>query len=218
MAAAPDTVLLVDDEPPILTVLSLGFKKAAVPTRSAASAEEALALLDTDTFAAVVADKNLPGKSGLELLRVVAERQPDCARIVITGYANMDSVLEALKLGVDDYLLKPFESIALVVARVRQAVAHRRVLAERRALSAALHVLEESLRSSEAEAFDKGTELELLQSVLALKLEDATRSLSARVSALEAERAALGRTLRGLADEADGPLRARLLDEARRLG
>lgn len=214
----PDTVLVVDDEQTIVNVLVMGFKKAGIPTRTALTAEDAILLLEDQPFAAVVTDKNLPGKSGLDLLRYVNEKQPDCARVVITGFVNTDSVLEALRLGADDYLLKPFESIMLVVERVKHAIAHRRTLAEREALSDTLRALEKTLRKSESAAFQTRTELDLFQNVVELKIEDATRDLEDRVAELEAERTRLRATLKELAEVADDKLKQRLLAEVEILG
>lgn len=214
VAPPPQTVLIVDDEQTIVTVLAAGFKKAGVPTKTALTAEAAMALLETEQFAAVVTDKNLPGKSGLELLRYVNERLPDCARVMITGFVNTESVLEALKLGADDYLLKPFESIMLVVERVKHAIEHRRVLAERRRLSDALHAMEKSLRKTEAEVFSSRTELDLLQTVVDLRIEEATEALTTRVAELERQHTALKATLKELAATADEKLKQRLLAEA----
>lgn len=221
MSDTPDTVLLVDDEKAILDVLSMGFKKGGIPVKTALTAEDAIVLLETEKFGAVVTDKNLPGKSGLDLLKFVSERYEHCARVVITGYVNTDSVLEAMRLGADDYLLKPFESIMLVVERVKQAMKHRQVQMERAALATALRQMEKTLRKTESTIFQKGTELDLFQNVMDLRIEDATRELTARVSELEAQleadqerRAAVKRTLTELSSQAEGELAKRLLAEA----
>jgi len=225
MSDTPDTVLLVDDEKSILDVLSMGFKRAGIPVKTALTAEDAIVLLEVEKFGAVVTDKNLPGKSGLELLKIISERYEHCARVVITGFVNTDSVLEAMRLGADDYLLKPFESIMLVVERVKQAMKHRKTQMEREALAGALREMEKSLRKSESAAFQKGTELDLFQNVVELKIEDATRELTAKVGLLEAElevekerRAVLKRTLAELSGKTEGELAKRLLAEAEILG
>ena len=225
MSDEADLVLLVDDEKSILDVLSMGFKKAGIPVKTAINAEDAILLLESFKFGAVVTDKNLPGKSGLDLLKVISERYPHCARVVITGFVNTESVLEAMKLGADDYLLKPFESIMLVIERVKQAMKHRKVQMERQALALALRQMEKTLRKSESTAFQKGTELDLFQNVVELRIEDATRDLALRVSQLEAEldaekerRIATRRTLTELSGKTEGELAQRLLAEAEILG
>lgn len=220
-----DLVLLVDDEKSILDVLTMGFKRGGLVVKTAMTAEEALELLESERFGAVVTDKNLPGKSGIELLAAVNEKWPHCARLIITGYVSAESVIEAMRLGADDYLLKPFENIMLVVERVKKAMGHRRVQAEREALALALRETEVSLRKSESTAFQKVTELDLFHNVVELKLEDATRELKEKVAALEAEletererRAALKKTLQELAATAPAELEKRLLAEAEILG
>ncbi len=225
MSDTPDLVLLVDDEKSILDVLSLGFKRAGIPTKTALNAEDAIVLLEVHTFGAVVTDKNLPGLSGLELLKVINEKYSNTARLVITGYVNTESVLEAMRLGADDYLLKPFESIMLVVERVKQAMKHRKVQTERESLARALREMEKTLRKSESTAFQKGTELDLFQNVVELKIEDATAELKARVATLEAEleearerRGTLKRLLTELSGKTEGELAKRLLAEAEILG
>jgi DNA-binding NtrC family response regulator len=224
-ALASNCVLLVDDEKTILDVLTLGFKKAGVETKRVESVEDAIVLLEMQGFAAVVTDKNFPGKSGLELIKYISEKHPHTARLVITGFANTESVLEAIRSGADDYLIKPFESIALVVERVKAAIAHRRTQVERAALAESLREMQRSLRKTESTAFQKMTELELLQNVLELRLEDATSALREKVATLESElaserdrRASLQKTLLALAESADDQLKRRLLAEAEILG
>lgn len=187
MPETPDTVLLVDDEQAILQLLGLAFKKAQIPVKTALTAEEALKFLEVERFGAVVTDKNLPGASGLVLLKKVSEIHPHCARIMMTGFVSTESVLEALKLGADDYLLKPFENLMLLVERVKQVMKYRRTQADREALAVALREMEKSLRKSEAAAMRMGTEVELFQSVLELRIEAATRPLQLKIDALEAQ-------------------------------
>lgn len=221
-----ETVLLVDDEKAILDVLGMGFKKAGVETRKALTAEDAFILLENEVFAAVVTDKNLPGKSGLELLKHVREKYSGVACLIITGFVSTESVLEAMKLGADDYLLKPFESIMLVVERVKHAITHRRTQIEREQLSNSLREMEKTLRKSETTAFQKVTELDLLQNVLELKIADATRELEMKVATLQGDleqekekRAALKKSLLELAEKtADEATKKRLQAEAEILG
>lgn len=221
----PELVLLVDDEKSILDVLSMGFKRAGIPVKTALTAEDAILLLEVHKFDAVVTDKNLPGKSGLDLLKLINEKYEHTARLIITGFVSTESVLEAMRLGADDYLLKPFESIMLVVERVKQAMKHRRVHLERSALSKSLREMERALRKSESTAFQKGTELDLFQNVMELRIEDATADLKAKVERLEAElevekerRATLKRCLTELSEKTTGDLAKRLLAEAEILG
>jgi cyclic di-GMP phosphodiesterase len=120
------TVLVVDDEESIRTLLGALVKRAGgapVPADSAAQARERAAgeLIDL-----AIVDKNLPDGSGLELLRWLRETSPATHVIIVTGYATVDSAVEALRLGATDYIVKPFDAAA-VVRRVELALEQRRL-------------------------------------------------------------------------------------------
>src|SRR5689334_24849870 len=71
----PYTTLFRSDEKSILDVLSMGFKRAGIPVKTALTAEDAIVLLEAHKFDAVVTDKNLPGKSGLDLLKLIRSEE-----------------------------------------------------------------------------------------------------------------------------------------------
>lgn len=129
--ALPDTVLVVDDEPLVLDVLAEALKKKGFTVRTAGTFAAGLALLRAERFGCLLADKNLPDGSGLDLIRAMRETQPDAACLVMTGYPNAESILHALRLGAVDYLEKPFPHLAIVLEKVRTAMDHQRLLAER---------------------------------------------------------------------------------------
>jgi CheY-like chemotaxis protein len=111
LVTARHRVLIVDDEPAVLAALRLAFEDdARFLVTGATSAEEALAQIARERIDLVITDKNLPGDSGLQLLRALRDaghRQP---AIVITGYANAQSRQEARSLRVA-YVEKPFADI-----------------------------------------------------------------------------------------------------------
>ncbi|MEW5741155.1 MAG: response regulator [Myxococcota bacterium] len=196
-ATLPDTVLLVDDEQSVLDVLSRALTRAGLVVKSVKTAEQAFPLLESERFGAVVTDKNLPQRSGLDVVRVAREKQPYCACVVITGYVSAASVLEALQLGANDYILKPFDDLTLVVQRVKKAIAAQRVEAERatlaemiKELAKSLHEKDDSLRARQEELFQSKTELDLFTSVMELRIEEATKPLMTRVANLESDLAA----------------------------
>lgn len=209
----PDTVLLVDDEPSVLDVVSRVLTRSGLTVKTAKTAEEAIALLDTEAFGAVVTDKNLPQRSGLDVVRAARQKQPYCACVIITGFVSAASALEALQLGANDYILKPFDDLALVAQRIHRALEVQRTEAERAALarmlaemSRTLEARDDSLRAKEEEVFQTRTELDLFTSVMDLRVEEATRPLLARVALLESDvraeverRAKLARALVDLA-------------------
>jgi FixJ family two-component response regulator len=127
----PDSVLLIDDEAIVLDVLTVALEKRGLAVKTSTRAAQGLALLKTEAFGCMLTDKNLPDGSGLDLIRRARELQPFCACIVITAYPNVESILEALRLGAVDYLEKPFPQMALVQEKVVQAIARQRLAAER---------------------------------------------------------------------------------------
>lgn len=190
----PDTVLLVDDEQSVIDVLTRALMRAGFTVKAVKTAEQAFPLLESERWGAVVTDKNLPQRSGLDVVRAAREKQPYCACIVVTGYVSAASVLEALQLGANDYILKPFDDLTLVVQRIKMALAAQRTEAERATLAGlikdlakSLHEKDDSLRAKQEEIWQSKTELDLFSSVLELRLEEATKPLLARVAMLESD-------------------------------
>lgn len=130
----PDSVLLIDDEAIVLDVLAVTLQKKGLTVKTARRAADGLELLEQEAFGCLLVDKNLPDGSGLDVIKRAREVQPLCACIVITGYPNVESILQALRLGAVDYLEKPFPQMALVQEKVMQALARQRLVAEREAL------------------------------------------------------------------------------------
>ncbi len=85
------------------------------------SAEDALLKLRAGGYDMLIADKNLPGMTGVDLVRAVRERDREIGVVMITGYASTESAMQTLNLGIDAYLEKPFANVydlAHVIARV----------------------------------------------------------------------------------------------------
>jgi two-component system response regulator AtoC len=114
-------VLLVDDEPGVLYTLQEVLSERGHETVSARSGEEALRRLDG--VDAVLTDLSMPGMSGLELLRVVRERDPSLPVMLLTAHGSERVAVEAMKSGAWDYLLKPFDidEVVVVVERALEA-------------------------------------------------------------------------------------------------
>lgn len=112
----PDkTILLVDDENILLESLAQDLKHEAYSVLKASSGEEALALLANNQVSLVVTDLLMPGISGIQVLQEVKKKDPFVGVIILTGYGDLHSAIEALRLGADDYLLKPCESEELIL-------------------------------------------------------------------------------------------------------
>ena len=122
-------VLLVDDEPAILELLSFAFSRKEIPVTTAGDAEAALAIVrGGEKFDAALVDKNLPGMNGLQLIAKIRETDVAMAILMMTGYASPETAIEALNLGIDAYLEKPFPTMTMVVDRVVSATEKRRGL------------------------------------------------------------------------------------------
>ena len=100
MNPSPDNlrVLIVEDEPRYRNLLEREVVAMGHRASACERAEEALALLDTETFDAAILDLNLPGMSGMEFLDQVRESQPELAVIINTAYGDMPTAVQALRL------------------------------------------------------------------------------------------------------------------------
>ena len=125
-------ILVVDDDESVLNPLSLYLKKSGYLVDTATGADPALALMAENEYDILVTDKNMPGtgrlagslsrEGGLELLRAVTAKYPSTQVIMITGFATVDSAIEAMRLGAFDYIAKPFSpsSLKKKIERIRE--------------------------------------------------------------------------------------------------
>lgn len=102
-------LLFVDDEPNVLKSLRRVFRQENYDIQTASNADEALAILETQSCQLMITDYKMPGMSGADLLREVKSRHPDTIRILLTGQADTDAVMAAIKDGaVYKFILKPW--------------------------------------------------------------------------------------------------------------
>lgn len=118
-------VLVVDDEAVVLTVLREALRRGGFRVTTAASAEEAIDLMRKRRFDLVLTDKNLPGASGLDVLRAARKLNPAPAIVLITGYSSYDSAIEAMDVGALDYIEKPIRDVDDLRFRIRRALSRR---------------------------------------------------------------------------------------------
>jgi ActR/RegA family two-component response regulator len=107
-------LLVVDDDEGVSRVMEDALEQAGYDTLVAGSGREATELLEEHEITAAVVDLVLPDSTGLEVLKQVRAAHPEAVMIVITGYASLDSAMEAVKLGAYDYLRKPFSMVDLL--------------------------------------------------------------------------------------------------------
>ena len=103
------SILLVDDEPEILALLARVFEQKGWQVHRASEARTAHALYDREQPDLVMLDIDLPGMSGLQWLEVLLARDPDATVIMLTGHSDIDTAVQAMKLGAENFIAKPFE-------------------------------------------------------------------------------------------------------------
>ena len=111
---------VVDDEAVIREVLEKILKKGGFNVAIVNSAKMALNHLKSHRINLLISDIKMPEMSGLELLKMVKLRHPEIAIIIMTAYGDSYSVKDALLMGADEYITKPFkaEELSLVIERV----------------------------------------------------------------------------------------------------
>lgn len=127
------TVLLVDDEPQILTILSETLESVGYEVHTCNSGPEALDVLEAHQVDLMVSDLRMPEMSGTELLLKVRERKHNMPVIFLTGFGDMKSAVEAMRLGAFDYLNKPVD-IERLVQTLKNAAEQHRLTTENRVL------------------------------------------------------------------------------------
>jgi len=130
------TILVVDDEPPMRKLLSSNLKASGYAVREATDGSEALKLIDEHPFDLLLLDVNMPGPNGLQVLQAL-RRSADMPVLILSGRGRERDKVEALDLGADDYLIKPF-GIAELLARVK-VLLRRGTHAPRRAIAPYQH-------------------------------------------------------------------------------
>ena len=116
------SILLVDDEKFILSSLSRELASDNFKVTPAASGEIALAKLEEDSFDLVITDLRMPGVNGFQVLEATKRRDERTMVIILTGYADLDSAVDALRSGADDFLQKPCD-IDELLYRISNCVA-----------------------------------------------------------------------------------------------
>ena len=114
-------LLLVDDDEVFLRPLHRTLEVAGYEVLPVQSGEEALETLKREDVDVVLTDRRLPGLDGVTLVRQLKADHPDLAVVVMTAYGTIESAVEAMRLGAEDYLVKPFE-VAEMLLVIRRAI------------------------------------------------------------------------------------------------
>ncbi|OIO30538.1 MAG: DNA-binding response regulator [Nitrospirae bacterium CG1_02_44_142] len=114
MSMQKHNVLVVDDEKNILKVVSMTLRKKNYNVDTVRSSEEAIEKFNNNSYALIITDIKLPGKTGIDLLEYVKSREPDVPVIMITAFGTIANAINAMKKGAFNYLTKPVNTDELL--------------------------------------------------------------------------------------------------------
>lgn len=173
--SAPATeprILCVDDEPSILSALRRLFRSHGLTVQVAEGGQAGLDLLSVQPFDLVISDMRMPGMDGVQFLEQVRQRWPDSMRLLLTGYADIGSIMGAINRGeIYRYIAKPWDDNDIVLI-VRGALEHRSLRLEQRHL--------------QAEVMRRNAELKTLNAELEARVQARTADLSNTLDRLKA--------------------------------
>lgn len=123
-----DGLLFVDDEEGIRRSMVRALRKESFKTYTAGTGEEGIdfARRNRSMISSVISDYKMPGLNGLETLSIIGEILPDATRIILTGYATMETAIQATNEGIDGFLTKPFDN-AEIRAKLHEIHIRRRL-------------------------------------------------------------------------------------------
>jgi two-component system KDP operon response regulator KdpE len=124
MSSQHAKILIVDDEPSIRKLLTAGLESQGFEVASTATLREARKQFKAFAPETIVLDLGLPDGAGLDLLRELRAQGDRTPTIILSSRADEAGIVEALDLGADDYVVKPF-GVAELIARIRAALRHR---------------------------------------------------------------------------------------------
>lgn len=162
-------ILVADDEAAQRELVCGFLRKQGFEVVAAASGEQALQLFRQEPVELILTDQRMPNLSGLELLKAARSVQPEIDIIVMTAYGNIETAVEAMKAGADDYLTKPLH-LEELLHKIQRICERRRLYAENRELRAAL----ESRHRIEGIIGDSGQMLEVISLVHRVAASEAT--------------------------------------------
>lgn len=126
----PASILIIDDDPAVRSSCRAVLEKKNYRVETAENGQAGLDLFGKIPFHVVLLDLKMPGLSGMEVLKRIKEKSPETPVVIITGYASIESAVEAMKKGAFNYLPKPFIPAELRLV-VDKAVESRRIYFEK---------------------------------------------------------------------------------------
>lgn len=176
------TILLVDDEERVLKSLRRMFKGEKVNILMANSGEEAIEMIKYNEIAVIVTDERMGGTDGVEVLRNVTQWSPDTFRVLLTGYADLISVIEAINRGeVNRYVSKPWNNMELIEI-VKEGLYRYDIISENRLITLDIIKQRDQLKmltsSLEEKIKERTGDLEKNQNIIKINYFKALKSLA----------------------------------------
>lgn len=163
--------MLVDDEEKLLTSLKRGLLDEPYEALFASSGKEALEILGQSQVQVIVTDMRMPKMDGLELLKAVKEEYPHIIRMVLSGYADIDTLLAAISQGeIFRFIAKPWKSNEELKTIIQQAIEYYDLHIEREML---MRYVEQIVGGTEAETVN----MRLIRALVGLRKSIYTRGM-----------------------------------------
>ena len=145
-------VLVIDDEELMLSLFEAVMAEHGHVIATAHSGREGIEIARTGHFDVVISDIKMPDMNGIQVLEAIRSESEDIGVVLITGYASLETAIDALRLGADAYLLKPFEDFERDVLAVIERIARKYGLRrENKRLAAELNAANEHLKRGNLE-------------------------------------------------------------------
>ncbi len=112
--AKKSTILVVDDEDALRTVLSGELANEGYDVRTAADGDDAINELEKAPYNLVLLDIKMPRLNGFEVLKFIKEKHNNTKVVMLTGFADLKNAIESKKLGADDFVSKPYDLVDLL--------------------------------------------------------------------------------------------------------
>ncbi len=128
-------ILVVDDEESIRNVFARILEREGYNVVMAADGHEAIQRIESENFNLAVVDINIPGPDGIEILKYIKNANKDTEVIIISGYATLDTAIEAMRQGAYDYIVKPLDIYSIPRAVTRGLEKQKQILGTRQLLA-----------------------------------------------------------------------------------
>ena len=157
------TILFVDDEEKLLSSLKRVLADEPYNSLFAKSGKEALEILEREEVHIIVTDMRMPEMSGLELLRIVKKEYPHIIRLILSGYADIDTLLGAINQGeIFRFITKPWKINEELKTTIRQAIEFYYLHSEREML---MGFIEQIIEGTEPEKIN----FQLIQALISIR-------------------------------------------------